>query len=136
MVYNHDKDEPREHFTAFATAKLSGEQLDAIHKAFARGACFVHAVNPMALFIHDRSDHHGLSHADMVEGQVDEEPFLVIDAKTPHDEAVWYVEGFATEDDVEAGCAESTNVVWKIRIKIEDVSIKYISPSILITPFR
>ncbi|PSN74047.1 FAD-binding domain-containing protein [Corynespora cassiicola Philippines] len=111
MVYNHDKDEPRERFTAFATAKLSSEQLDAVHEAFARGACFVQAVNPMTLFIHDRSDHHILSHAGMVRGQADEEPFLVIDAKTPHDGAVWYVESFATEDDVEAGCAESTNVV-------------------------
>lgn len=126
MVYNPDAaGVNKERLTAFVTTDLTSDQLDAVQEAFGRGACSQSPVPTIELFIEDRAEYHGLTHADIRRAVTGEEPFLVIDEQTPEDGGIWYIEGFASEDEVEDGEAENTNVVWKIRLKIEDVPIMY-----------
>jgi len=54
-----------------------------------------------------------------------EDPFVVLDERGAS--SVWYVESFATEEQVEYGEAESTDVVWRIPIKTECLAIAYVN---------
>ncbi|KAF2657709.1 hypothetical protein K491DRAFT_690780 [Lophiostoma macrostomum CBS 122681] len=123
MVYNPEQTQEKEQLTAFLTVKLTHEQLDAIQYAFGKGSFSQSPSMFTVLFIIDRPEYHGRSHADIRRAETNEKPFLVIDEKTPIDGGIWYVDNFASEEEVEDGEAESTNVVWKIRIKIEDVPV-------------
>ncbi|KAF2472548.1 uncharacterized protein BDR25DRAFT_302686 [Lindgomyces ingoldianus] len=115
--------QPGHRLTAFLTAELSPQQLDAIHKAFESGA-FSQFPTPLAeLYIKDKPEYHGLTHAEIRRAEEREEPFLLIDKETPDDGGIWYIDDFAGEDQVEDEQAESTDVLWKIRIKIEHVPI-------------
>jgi hypothetical protein len=57
-------------------------------------------------------------------------PLLVIDANTPHDGGIWYIEAFASAADVENGQAENIDTLFKLRMKIEDVVISYSAPPV------
>jgi hypothetical protein len=122
MVYFPDHEqESKVRLTAFLTAKLTSEQLDAIQHAFGKGSFNLSPSCDTVLFIVDKPEYHGLSHAAIRRAETGEEPFLIIDEKTPIDGGIWYVDNFATEEDVDDEMAESTDVLWKIRTKIEDV---------------
>jgi hypothetical protein len=123
MVFNPDAHGAKEHLTAFVTAKLTLEQLDAIQHAFGRGSFSQSPTCPTELFIKDNPSYHGLSLEDIRRAEAGLKPLLIIDAKTPVDGGIWYIDDFASEDEVEDGEAASTNVLWKIRIKAEDVCI-------------
>lgn len=45
------------------------------------------------------------------------EPFLIIDANTPKSRALWYVDRFADEEEVEDGVASSTDVLWELLVE-------------------
>ncbi|KAI0832174.1 hypothetical protein F5Y06DRAFT_189655 [Hypoxylon sp. FL0890] len=53
------------------------------------------------------------------------EPFVLIDEQVILKDAVWYVDQFADEDDVENGEAESTSVLWQVQIKTDALPLTY-----------
>lgn len=114
--------------TAYLTADLSSDALDDIHRRFERVACA--RFNPsVELFIAPGPGPTTTanSHQDLVRWHNSSTPFLVIDERTMRDRAVWYVQGLATPDDVADGDAQNTNVVWRIRVKIECVPETFIN---------
>lgn len=133
MVFNPEAVNEKARITAFLTANLTPDQLDAIQDAFGKGSFFQSPDCPMELFIKDTPEYHGLSHADIRRKETDGNPFLIIDEKTPVDGGIWYIDDFASEDEVEDELAESTNVLWKIRIKTEHIPITYASHSIIMS---
>ncbi|KAI1087060.1 hypothetical protein F5B19DRAFT_476861 [Rostrohypoxylon terebratum] len=56
-----------------------------------------------------------------------EDPFVLIDEQLKLKGAVWYVDNFAREDEVEDGVAESTEVLWKILTKTETLPIAHVN---------
>ncbi|KAF2713901.1 hypothetical protein K504DRAFT_399506 [Pleomassaria siparia CBS 279.74] len=114
MVFDLGTNSANERLTAFLTAKLTTEELDAIQAAFGRGA----VAQSYELFIKNNPEYHNLSHAEIRKAEPGEDPLLVIDKDTPSDGGIWYLAQFATEDEVEDGEAESEEVLWKIRIKV------------------
>ncbi|KAI1742452.1 hypothetical protein F4680DRAFT_32740 [Xylaria scruposa] len=58
-----------------------------------------------------------------------EAPFVVVDERGAggRDSAVWYVEHFATEDEVEDGEAASTSVVWRIPVKTDCLALMWVN---------
>lgn len=112
--------------TAYLTADLANDALDDIHRRFERGACA--RFNPsVELFIAPSPTTTSLQDIVWSHKASTPAPFLVIDQHTPRDRAVWYVQGLATPDDVADGDAQNTNVVWRIRVKIECVPETFIN---------
>ena len=52
----------------------------------------------------------------------------MIDSQTPDDGGAWYIDRFADQQDVDAGEAENTNTLYKLRMKIEDIVVSYLAP--------
>lgn len=109
--------------TAYLTANLSRTTLDDIHQRFERGACS--RFNPSVELFITPAPANALH--EILRSNTHKAPFLVIDENTPQDKAVWYVQGFATPDDVADGDVQNTNVVWRIRMKIECVPETFIN---------
>lgn len=113
---------------AFLMADLSAEQLNQIHDDFERGsgAKFHHpSVN---LFISNNPDYRGKAPAEIRRDQDargNTDPFLLIDDQTLETNSLMYVDTFASEDQVEDGEAESTDVLWTIRTKIEHIPLMW-----------
>ncbi|KAI0114275.1 hypothetical protein F4776DRAFT_638962 [Hypoxylon sp. NC0597] len=55
------------------------------------------------------------------------EPFVLIDEQAVLQDAVWYVDHFANEDEVDDGEAESTAVLWQILVKTDCLPITYVN---------
>jgi len=127
MVYNPDLFREKQRFTAILVADLSPEQLNVVQEDFGLGATLCSPHPAEELFIHDKRAWSTLSHAEMKRAYPDTQPLLVIDAKTPEDGGIWYLDHFADEDEVEDGSAESTNTLQKIRMGIKDVVILYMN---------
>ncbi|KAF2181065.1 hypothetical protein K469DRAFT_713940 [Zopfia rhizophila CBS 207.26] len=108
---------------AYLTAKLTPQELESIHKAFELGAHSQFPTPLAELYIEDKPEYYDLTHSEIRKAETQEQPLLLIDKETPSDGGVWYIDSFASEDEVEDGEAESTDVLWKIRMKIEDVPI-------------
>ncbi|KAI4711069.1 hypothetical protein J4E89_004659 [Alternaria sp. Ai002NY15] len=88
------------------------------------------------LFIEDKRDLSNLSHADLRRLFSKADPLLVIDAQTPIDGGIWYLDGFAEQLDVDEGLAENLNTLYKIRMDIRDVVITHANYSIANTDIR
>ncbi|KAI0891433.1 hypothetical protein F4806DRAFT_482544 [Annulohypoxylon nitens] len=54
-------------------------------------------------------------------------PFVLIDEQLKLKGAVWYVDNFASEDEVDDDVAESTEVVWKILTKTESLPVNHVN---------
>ena len=125
MVYNGEFAREKERLTAFLTAKLTPAELDSVQDAFGKGSFASSPACSTVLYIVDKPEYHDLSLADIRRAETDGKPFLVVDAKTPEDGGIWYIDNFAAEDEVKDGEAESTNVLWRIRCKLEHVVLLY-----------
>ncbi|KAG9187196.1 hypothetical protein G6011_05067 [Alternaria panax] len=64
------------------------------------------------------------------------DPLLVIDSCTPHHGSAWYLEGFASADQVESGPAERPSTLYKMRMHMRDVDIRYANYSVATTDVR
>lgn len=126
MVFNPDGTDSKVRLPAYLIADLTPEQLDTIQIAFGKGSFSQAPTCPYELFIKDVPEYHDLSHANIRKAETDGNPFFLIDEQTPTDGGMWYIDNFATEDEVDDGEAENTRVLWKIRIKIEDIPIMYV----------
>ncbi|RYN90780.1 hypothetical protein AA0119_g10902 [Alternaria tenuissima] len=112
MVYIPNLHYDKQRLLALLTADLTSAQLDRIQELFGIGATLRSPYPAEELFIEDKH------------------PLLVIDSHTPHDGGIWYIEGFATADDVANGLAESLNTLYKIRMDIRDVVMQFASYSV------
>ncbi|TKX27520.1 hypothetical protein C1H76_0358 [Elsinoe australis] len=108
---------------AYLLVELTPEQLAEIHREFGRGA------GPQfKLYIQYNPSYRDTSHADIRRAETaagQEGPFLLIDANAIEKQALWYVEKFANEWDVEHGEAESTDVLWEILLKTKDIPLAH-----------
>lgn len=125
MVYNPDLTRAKIRLNAVLVAELTPAQLDTVQEKFGIGANLCTPYPAEELFIHDKRQWSNYSHADMKRAMPDTKPLLVVDSQTPDDGAVWYIEDFATQDDVHHGMAENTNTLIRIRMILEDVVISY-----------
>jgi hypothetical protein len=136
MVYNPDIGQPKQRLTAILVAHLTSAQLDTVQEQFAIGAHLC-SPNPVhELFIQDRREWSSFSHADLKRACLSAEPLIVVDARTPKDGSIWYIERFADDEDVENGEAENTSTLYKIRMNIPDVIISYTNYDIANTSIR
>ncbi|KAF1829412.1 hypothetical protein BDW02DRAFT_167190 [Decorospora gaudefroyi] len=126
MVYNPDIAAAKvRRLSAILVADLTPAQLDTVQRKFGAGANLCSPHPSEELFVEDKREFSSLSHPDLKRFYPDTNPLLIIDARTPSDHSIWYIDRFAEEDDVENGEAENTNTLYKIRIHIPDVVISY-----------
>ncbi|KAL6849606.1 hypothetical protein ACO1O0_009147 [Amphichorda felina] len=105
-------------------------QLNDFKAAFELGACS--RFNPIMelKIVRPPDDYVGKSHQHMRQKENEagrKKPFVVIDDDFLKRSAVWYVEHFATEEEVEDSEAESTGVVYKILIKPEALALAWVN---------
>ena len=130
MVYIPNLHYDKQRLLALLTADLTSAQLNRIQELFGIGVTLRSPYPAEELFIKDKREWSHLSHADSMRAYPEQDPLLVIDSHTPHDGGIWYIEGFATADDVANGLAESLNTLYKIRMDIRDVVMQFVSYSV------
>jgi len=114
---------------AFLVTDLSSSQLDTFKRAFEKGAK-VHLNLMLNLkIIRAPETYLNASHAyirtqETAAGNTD--PFVLIDDNVVEKNAVWYVAGFADEIDVEAGFAESEDVLMRALVRTEALAISHV----------
>lgn len=136
MVYNPDLYRDKERFLGILIGDLTSAQLDAVQVLFGTGANMC-SPNPSGqLFIQDKRDLSDVSHASLRRVFAEAEPLLVIDAQTPIDGGIWYLDSFAEQFDVDGGIAENLDTLYKIRMDIRDVVIQHANYSIANTDIR
>ncbi|KAF6831443.1 hypothetical protein CPLU01_06728 [Colletotrichum plurivorum] len=115
--------------TAYMALDVSPEDLEGIKQAFELGACS--RFSPiLEMVIKDEPSYHKMSHPDIRRAEDEAgraEPFVVIDQRAISDGAVWYVDAFATDDQVEDGAVESTKVLLEILVKTECLALTYVN---------
>lgn len=127
MVYIPSPKPPR--ITAYMALDVSSEDLDSIKQAFELGACS--RFNPiLEMVIRNEPSYHKMSHSDIRRAEDEAgrtKPFVIIDERAISDGAVWYVDAFATEDQVEDGEAESTKVLIELLVKTECLALTWVN---------
>ncbi|KAJ4147051.1 hypothetical protein LMH87_001604 [Akanthomyces muscarius] len=116
--------------TAYLVAPLTDKELADVKAEFEVGACSRFCPLLELKIIHPPADYIGKSHQYMRAKENEagqEDAFVVIDEDAVKRHAVWYVDSFADEDGVEAGEAESTDVVMKILVKTECLALTQIN---------
>jgi hypothetical protein len=121
MVHYFASPSAKDHFRAFLIADLTPAQLDALQEAFGRGACSLSPEPTHQLYIEQKKDWASIPHTEIRHALSDEQPFLLIDDYSPVDGGVWYIDRFAQQHEVDSGYVENINVLWKIRMRIDDV---------------
>ena len=130
MVYIPNLHYDKQRLLALLTADLTSAQLNRIQELFGIGVTLHSPYPTEELFIKDKREWLHLSHADSMRAYPEQDPLLVTDSHTPHDGGIWYIEGFATADDVANRLAESLNTLYKIRMDICDVVMQFASYSV------
>ncbi|KAI0867066.1 hypothetical protein F4860DRAFT_17190 [Xylaria cubensis] len=107
-------------------------ELPAFKQAFEFGTCAPFIPMLELVIAHAPADWAGQSFEYMRRKEDEagrEDPFAVVDERGAggRDGAVWYVEHFATEDEVEEGEAASTSVVWRIPVKTDCLALKWVN---------
>ncbi|CAN9110546.1 unnamed protein product [Alternaria alternata] len=130
MVYIPNLHYDKQRLLTLLTADLTSAQLDRIQELFGIGATSRSPYPAEELSIENKREWSHLSHADLMRAYPEQDPLLVTDSHTLHDGGIWYIEGFATADDVANGLAESPNTLYKIRMDIRDVVMQFASYSV------
>ncbi|CAN9098827.1 unnamed protein product [Alternaria alternata] len=130
MVYIPNLHYDKQCLLTLLTADLTSAQLDRIQELFGIGATSRSPYPAEELSIENKREWSHLSHADLMRAYPEQDPLLVTDSHTLHDGGIWYIEGFATADDVANGLAESPNTLYKIRMDIRDVVMQFASYSV------
>ncbi|KAJ4371824.1 hypothetical protein N0V86_008378 [Didymella sp. IMI 355093] len=142
MVHNGDMDQKKQLIHAILTADLTPAQLTAVHAKFGRGA-MMHSPYPRwQLYITDKRSWSSLSHLEIWHKtqRYDDAPgyfpLIVVDAETPNDNAVWFVDRIADQYDVDNGTAESLETLFKVRIDLDNIPISFVNYEIGNTDIR
>ncbi|KAF3032421.1 hypothetical protein E8E12_001211 [Didymella heteroderae] len=142
MVYNSDIDQEKELIHAIVTADLTHAQLTAVHERFGLGAMMESPYPRWQLYITDKRSWSSLSHletwhktprSDDAPGYF---PVIIIDAETPKDNAVWFIDRIANQFDVDHGTAENLNTLFKVRMDLKDIPLEYVNYDIANTDIR
>jgi hypothetical protein len=114
---------------ALLTTDLSKSQLDHFKRSFEKGAK-VHLRPMLHLKIIQAPENYlNASLADIRTRETEagnSDPFVVIDDRLVEKNAVYYVADFADENDVEAGFAESEDVVMRALVRTEALAISHV----------
>ncbi|KAI1262075.1 hypothetical protein F5Y18DRAFT_187548 [Xylariaceae sp. FL1019] len=117
---------------AYLVTDFSDEELQKFKHAFEFGTCA--PFSPMLELVIQRAPAHYLGKSFKYlrteeTGAGRKDPFVLIDegAKGGRDGAVWYVDRFADQQEVDDGEAESTNVVWRIYVKTDCLPLTYVN---------
>lgn len=142
MVYNPDIDGEKDFIHAILTADLTPTQLSTVHAKFGSGA-MMHSPYPRwQLFITDKRSWSSLSHIEMWHKTPHNDnepgyfPLIIIDAETPNDNAVWFIDRIATQWDLDNGQAESLKSLFKVRMELGSIPISYVNYEIANTDIR
>lgn len=133
MVFNPDIRKEKELIHAILTADLTPAQLTAVHKHFELGALNESPYPRWQLYITDKRSWSSFSHLEMWRKTPhdDEEPgyfpLIIIDAETPNDNAVWFIDRIADQLDVDVGSAESLETLLKIRMHLTNIPMCYVN---------
>jgi hypothetical protein len=127
MVYNPDLTASKKHITGISVADLTSTQLDTIQEKFGNGANLISPYPREQLFIHDKREWSQYSHADMKRAMPDTDALIVVDSRSAEDGSIWYIDRFATDEEVEEGQAENINTLFKLRMKLEAVVISLVA---------
>lgn len=131
MVYDPQPNQEKELIHAILTADLTPEQLSTIHESFGLGANLGSPHPREQLFITDKRSWASLSHLEIwhktVTNNEDWDPIIIIDADTPRDGGVWYIDRIATQWNVDHGQAESLNTLFKIRMEIGNILLCHVN---------
>jgi len=114
---------------AFLVTDLSATQLDEFKRTSEKGAKV--NLNPLLHLniIEAPKDYLNAPHAYIRTHETETDntdPVVVIDGNLVEKNAVWYVSGFADENDVEAGFAESEDVLMRALIRTETLAISHV----------
>jgi hypothetical protein len=120
---------PADTIKAFLITDLSSNQLDEFKRAFEKGAK-VH-LRPMLhlKIIRAPEEYRNASPAHIRVQETEAgntDPFVVINENVVKKTAVWYVGDFADENDIEAGFAESEQVLMKALVRTEALAISHV----------
>ncbi|KAI0009624.1 hypothetical protein F4779DRAFT_581379 [Xylariaceae sp. FL0662B] len=115
---------------AYLLKSLSDDELNAFKSAFELGTCA--PFNPLLELVIQKppEDYLNQSHSyirtkENEAGRTD--PFVLIDERVVLDGAVWYVDCFADDQEVDDGEAKSTSVLWQILLKTECLPITWVN---------
>lgn len=124
---------PGDSLTAYLVTDLTNDELTIIKSAFELGACSKFSPLLELKIVRAPEDYWGKSHQ-YIRAQENEagreEAFAVIDEEAKERGAIWYIDRFADEDEVEEGQAESTDVVFKILIQTEALALAQVNYAI------
>ncbi|KAI1397974.1 hypothetical protein F4819DRAFT_58065 [Hypoxylon fuscum] len=115
---------------AYLLKDLSDDELKAFKKAFEIGTCAPFSTKLELVIQKAPEDYLNRPHS-YIRIKEDEAgrtgPFVLVDEQVTSKGAVWYVDHFAEQDEVDDGVAESTAVLWKILLKTECLPITWVN---------
>ncbi|KAL6814910.1 hypothetical protein J3E69DRAFT_370408 [Trichoderma sp. SZMC 28015] len=119
--------------TCYLLADISSDELQAFKSAFELGNNARFDPRLHIKIVRPPEDYIGKSH-DYIRRKEDEAgregKFLILDDEAVKRNAVWYISYFADQEYVEWGQAESTDVLWKMLIRTDKLSLVYVNYSI------
>ncbi|GAP92430.1 hypothetical protein SAMD00023353_7900270 [Rosellinia necatrix] len=129
MVYiAPNPDAPR--LKAYLLPSFPASELAAFKHAFELGTCAPFDTMLELVIQHAPKDYAGKSYEYMRKKEHESGntgPFILVDARGAGGRAgaVWYVDQFATQDEVDDGEAVSTDVVWRILVKTDCLALTW-----------
>ncbi|KAL7946970.1 hypothetical protein V8C42DRAFT_319303 [Trichoderma barbatum] len=119
--------------TCYLLADISSDDLQAFKSAFELGNCARFDPALHIKIVRPPEDYIGKSH-EYIRKKEDEAgregKFLILDDKAVQNNAVWYISYFADAEYVEWKQAESTDVLWKMLIRTDNLASIYVNYSI------
>ncbi|CEI65618.1 hypothetical protein FVEN_g8875 [Fusarium venenatum] len=124
---------PGDRLTTYLVTELTNDELKVIKSAFELGACSKFSPLLELKIVRAPEDYWGKSHQYIRTKENEagrEEAFTVIDDEAKERGAIWYIDQFADEEQVEDGEAESTDAVFKILIQTEALALAQVNYAI------
>ncbi|KAL7619556.1 hypothetical protein AAE478_010096 [Parahypoxylon ruwenzoriense] len=115
---------------AYLLTPLSDSELSALKHAFELGTCAPFSTQLELVIQAAPAEYLDQPHAhirarETAAGRAG--PFVLVDSRAAPDGAVWYVDDFASADEVEDGAAASTRVLWQILVRTECLALTYVN---------
>lgn len=123
-------DTPR--LNAYVLPSFPIDELAALKRAFELGTCAPFSTMLELVIQHAPADYADATFEDMRKKENEagrKDAFVIIDARGAggREGVVWYVDQFATQDEVDDGEATSTDVVWRIPVKTECLALMWVN---------
>ncbi|KAI1377906.1 hypothetical protein F4677DRAFT_413883 [Hypoxylon crocopeplum] len=115
---------------AYLLKDLSDDELKAFKKKFEIGTCAPFSTKLELIIQKAPEDYLNRPHSyiRIRENEAGRKgPFILVDEQVIKQGAVWYVDRFAHQEEVDEGIAESTAVLWQILLKTECVAITWVN---------